>query len=130
LRRDFGIGFNFENHPQKSAEEILARVGGGDEWLGVCIDAGWLGAQGVPAPEAIRICGDRVRRVHLKDVKAPGAHETCLLGEGVVDVAGCIAALKAMGYAGSYSWEDEPEDRNPFDSAVRNRVWIEERVRS
>jgi hypothetical protein len=29
-----------------------------------------------------------------------------------------------------YSWEDEPEDRNPFDSAVRNRQWIEARLRS
>ena len=33
-----------------------------------------------------------------------------------------------MKYAGWYSWEDEPENRNPFDSAVRNREWIEKRL--
>ena len=36
--------------------------------------------------------------------------------------------LKELGYAGWYSWEDEPEDRNPFDSAVRNRRWIEKQL--
>jgi sugar phosphate isomerase/epimerase len=125
LCRSSEIEFNFENHPQKSAQEILDAVGGGNRWLGVCIDTGWLGTQGVPAPEAIRLCGDRVRHVHVKDVKAHGGHDTCLLGEGVVDVAGCIAALKEIGYVGWYSWEDEPENRNPFDSAARNREWIE-----
>ena len=38
--------------------------------------------------------------------------------------AGCIAALRSIAYTGWLSWEDEPEDRNPFDSAVRNREWI------
>jgi sugar phosphate isomerase/epimerase len=61
----------------------------------------------------------------VKDVKAKGAHETCLLGEGIVDVAACLKTLRDLRYAGWYSWEDEPEDRNPFDSAVRNRQWIE-----
>ena len=117
-----------ENHPEKNLTEILAQIGGGNEWLGVCIDTGWLGTQGVNAPETIRACGRLVRHVHIKDVKTAGAHETCLLGEGIVDVAGCLAALKAIGYPGVYSWEDEPEDRNPFDFAVRNRQWIEARL--
>lgn len=81
-------------------------------------------------PAQIRAGGKLVRNVHVKDVKAAAAHETCLLGEGVVDVAGCIAAIREIGYAGWYSWEDEPEDRNPFDSAVRNRKWIEAKLRS
>jgi sugar phosphate isomerase/epimerase len=125
LCREFGIGFNLENHPEKSAQELLAKIGGGNEWLGACIDTGWLGTQGVPAPEAIKACGALVRHTHIKDVKAKGAHETCLLGEGVVDVAACLKALRDLRYAGWYSWEDEPEDRNPFDSAVRNRQWLE-----
>ncbi len=126
--REMGVRFNVENHPQKTAQELLDVVGGGNEWLGVCIDTGWLGTQGVSGPDIIRACGPLVRHTHLKDVKAAGAHETCLLGEGVAQVASCIAALKDTGYAGWYSWEDEPEDRNPFDSAVRNREWIEEQL--
>ena len=128
LCREHGIRFNVENHPEKSAGEILAKIGGGNEWLGVCIDMGWLGTQGVSGPAAIRACAPFVRHTHVKDVKAAGKHETCPLGEGTADVAGCIAALREGKYAGWYSWEDEPEDRNPFDSAVRNREWIEKRL--
>lgn len=128
LCREHGIRFNIENHPEKSAGEILAKIGGGNEWLGVCIDMGWLGTQGVSGPAVIRACAPFVRNTHVKDVKAAGKHETCPLGEGTADVAGCLAALRDVKYAGWYSWEDEPEDRNPFDSAVRNREWIEKRL--
>jgi L-ribulose-5-phosphate 3-epimerase len=128
LCREHGVRFNIENHPEKSAHEILAKIGGGNEWLGVCIDTGWLGTQGAPGPATIRACAPFVRHTHIKDVKAAGKHETCLLGEGSADVAGCLAALREVKYAGWYSWEDEPEDRNPMDSAVRNREWIEKRL--
>ena len=128
LCREHGVRFNIENHPEKSAAEILAKIGAGNEWLGVCVDTGWLGTQGVSGPEVIKACAPFVRHTHLKDVKAAGKHETCILGEGTADVAGCLAALREVKYAGWYSWEDEPEDRNPLDSAVRNREWIERRL--
>jgi len=126
--QEMGVHFNIENHPQKTAKELIDAVGGGNDWLGICIDMGWLGTQGASGPEIIRACGPLVRHTHVKDVKAAGAHDTCFLGEGVAQVAGCIAALKELGYSGWYSWEDEPEDRNPFDSAVRNRRWIEKQL--
>jgi L-ribulose-5-phosphate 3-epimerase len=126
--QEMGVHFNLENHPQRTAGELLKIVGGGNEWLGICIDMGWLGTQGASGPEVIRACGSLVRHTHVKDVKAVGAHQTCLLGEGVAQVAACITTLKEMGYTGWYSWEDEPEDRNPFDSAVRNRRWIEKQL--
>ncbi len=128
LCREFGIGFNIENHPEKSAPEILAKIGGGNEHLGVCIDMGWLGTQGAAAPDVIRACGRHVRHTHVKDVKAAGAHETVALGEGIVEVPACLRALRELDYAGYYSWEDEAEDRNPFDSAVRNREWLERQL--
>jgi sugar phosphate isomerase/epimerase len=128
LCRQFGIGFNLENHPEKNAAEILKTIDGGNEWLGVCIDTGWLGTQGAPGPDTIRACGNRVRHTHIKDVKAVGTHETCPLGDGIANVDTCLQALRDIGYAGVYSWEDEPEDRNPFHSAVRNRRWLEQRL--
>jgi L-ribulose-5-phosphate 3-epimerase len=130
LCREFGVSFNIENHPEKTAAEALAKIGGGNEWLGLCVDTGWFGSQGANVPNEIRAAGKAVRHTHIKDVKAASAHETCLLGDGVVDVAGCLVALRDIGYTGWYSWEDEPEDRNPFDSAVRNREWIETRLRA
>jgi sugar phosphate isomerase/epimerase len=128
LCRQYGVSFNIENHPEKTAAEALAKVGGGNDWLGICVDTGWFGTQGANVPEQIRACGKFVRHTHIKDVKAAGGHETCMLGDGVVNVAGCLQTLQAMGYKGWYSWEDEPEDRNPFDSAVRNRKYIQARL--
>lgn len=130
LCREHGVRTNFENHPQKTVDEILAPIGGGNEWLGVCVDTGWLGTQSVDAPDMIRRLGPLVRWVHLKDVLARGRHDTCMLGEGVVDIAGCIETLNDIGYDGWLSWEDEPEDRNPMESAAANRLWIESRLES
>lgn len=120
----YGLKANHENHPEKSAAEIIGRIQGGNQYVGIAVDTGWLGTQGVDAPAAISTMGKLVRHVHLKDVRAKGGHETVMLGDGCVNVAGCIAALRAIAYTGWLSWEDEPEDRNPFDSAVRNREWI------
>jgi sugar phosphate isomerase/epimerase len=128
LCEEMGIQFNLENHPEKNAEEILTQIDGGNRWLGVCVDTGWLATQSAPVPETILAIGEFVRHTHIKDVKSRGAHETCLLGDGVAQVKVCLEALQVIGYQGWYSWEDEPEDRNPLESAVRNRQWIQERI--
>jgi L-ribulose-5-phosphate 3-epimerase len=125
LCRQHAVHFNIENHPEKTVDEVLKPIAGGNDWLGVCVDTGWFGTQGVSAATMIHSFDKRVRHTHIKDVKAAGGHATCLLGDGVVGLAAVMAALREIGYAGWYSWEDEPEDRNPFDSAVRNRQWIE-----
>ncbi len=117
LCREYGIQFNLENHPEKSVPEIIKPIAGGNEWLGVCVDTGWFGTQRVDAPEAIRQLGALVRHTHIKDVIKAGAHETCRLGEGVVNIPSVLVALRKINYQGWYSWEDEPEDRNPLDLA-------------
>ena len=78
--------------------------------------------------KTIRACGKLVRHVHIKDVKAAGGHETCVLGKGTVDLRGTFKVLKELGYDGWYSWEDEPENRNPFDIARAMREWIEQQL--
>lgn len=128
LCEEHDVRCNFENHPQKTVDEILAPIGGGNDRLGVCLDLGWLGTQGVDAPAMIRTLGPLVRHVHAKDVATAGRHDTCMLGEGIVDIAGGIRALHEIGYDGWLSWEDEPEDRNPMESAVANREWLEHQL--
>ena len=117
LCRQSGIRFNLENHPEKSVAAILSPISGGNEWLGVCIDTGWLGTQGVPAAETIKTLGPLVRHTHIKDVLKTGAHETCQLGDGIVNIPAVLQTLKSISYQGWYAWEDEPEDRNPMDLA-------------
>jgi sugar phosphate isomerase/epimerase len=130
LLQTTGIRFNYENHPEKSAAEIRGCIDslGGHPGAGLCIDTGWLGTQGVDAPSAIRELGALVKHVHLKDVTHRGSHETCPLGQGAVDIPGVVAALKEIGYSGWYSWEDEPEDRNPMSIAREMREYIEKLI--
>lgn len=128
LARKSGVRFNFENHPEKSVAEILQPIHGGSEVIGVAVDTGWLGTQGVDAVQAIDLLGPLLRHVHLKDVRAAGGHQTCPLNTGVVGISRLITELKRRGYAGWYSWEDEPEERNPMDIAADARVWIEKEL--
>jgi len=129
LCKEFGVRYGFENHPEKSSAAILSHIGGAsDAYLGVAVDTGWLGTQGLDAPAIIRELGEAVFHVHLKDVAASGGHETVPLGQGVVNIEGVISALREIGYAGNYSWEDEPEDRDPFAIAAQMREWIEARI--
>lgn len=125
LCEEYDLYLNFENHPEKSAAEILEKIGGGNARIGVCIDSGWLGTQGTDTVATLRALGPLVRHVHVKDIATVGKHDTCLLGTGVVGVAEMLTELKRQRYTGWLSWEDEPEDRNPFDSAAQNRHFIQ-----
>ena len=71
-----GLRCNYENHPEKSVEEIIGRIEGGGPGIGLCVDTGWLGTNGINAEAAIRTLGPLVRHVHVKDVRAAGTHET------------------------------------------------------
>jgi len=120
--REFGHVLGLENHPQKSAAELLEEIGTDhDGLLGATVDTGWFATQGADAAQAIRELGENVFYVHLKDVRAAGAHDTCALGDGVVPVADCVAALREIGYTGTISIEHEPEHYNPFPEVEVSR---------
>jgi sugar phosphate isomerase/epimerase len=128
LCRQTDMKFNLENHPEKNVAEILKPIGGGNEWLGVCVDTGWLGTQGASSADIIRELGTLVRHVHVKDVQRAGSHETCRLGDGTVNIPAALNALTAINYRGWYSWEDEPEDRNPLDLAAWTLSYLRQRL--
>jgi L-ribulose-5-phosphate 3-epimerase len=112
---EFGNVLGLENHPQRSAAELLAEIGTDSGGLvGATVDTGWFATQGADAAQAIRELGENVFYVHLKDVRAAGAHDTCALGDGVVPVADCVRALAEVGYRGTISIEHEPEHYDPF----------------
>jgi sugar phosphate isomerase/epimerase len=93
--------------------------------IGVAVDTGWLVTQGADVLTEMKNLGSLVRHVHVKDVLHAGAHETCPLGKGAANLAEVIAYLKASGYTGWYSWEDEPEERNPMLIAAKSQRWIQ-----
>lgn len=121
-----GLVLGVENHPEKHPGELLAKIGdGGDGAVGACVDTGWFGTQGYDAARALEELRDVLVHVHLKDVLAAGAHDTCGFGKGVVPIAACVAALRRIGYAGAISVEHEPEHSSPNDDAVASRRVLE-----
>ena len=129
MLKDHDLRLGIENHPEKTPEEILAKIGdGGDGRLGVTVDTGWFGTQGYDAAQAIERLRDHLFHVHLKDVRAAGAHETCRYGEGIVPLERCVRTLQGSGYTGAISVEHEPELFDPTDdcraSFAMLRAWL------
>jgi L-ribulose-5-phosphate 3-epimerase len=127
LGQQYNIRMGLENHPQKTAREVIDIVAPFAPWVGSAIDTGWFATQGYDAVRAVRELRDHLVHVHLKDIRVAGGHETCALGDGVVDIPGVLAALKEIGYAGSASIEHEPYDYDPTDevklSLQRVKAW-------
>jgi L-ribulose-5-phosphate 3-epimerase len=119
------LRFGLENHPEPTPQAMLEQVGHLDR-VGVCVDTGWFGTQGYDAPRAIEELGERVVHVHLKDVLAKGEPlDTCRWGEGIVDIEGCVRALRRIGYTGAISVEHEPETFDPSDDVRAMREQLE-----
>jgi sugar phosphate isomerase/epimerase len=123
---EFDVRLALENHPERTAAEILDRIAASPEGrIGTAVDTGWYGTQGYDAAKAIRELAPYIVAVHLKDVRAAGAHQTCRFGNGVVPVKECVKALLDIGYDGPISVEHEPEHYNPADELIANRELLE-----
>jgi sugar phosphate isomerase/epimerase len=124
-----GLMYALENHPEKSPQEILAKIGNGiHPHCGVALDTGWCGTHAMDALDAVKRLRDKLLIVHLKDVKAAGGHETCALGEGIVPVEQVVRYLVQTRWDGTMCIEHEPYDRDPMPEAItslrRLRAWL------
>jgi sugar phosphate isomerase/epimerase len=120
-----GVRLAIENHPEKTPQEVLAKIERGGAQFGATIDTGWWGTQGYDAARAIEELGEHVWHVHLKDVLAVGEpHETCRWGEGIVPIEECVQTLQGIGYTGAIAVEHEPETFDPTDDirAMREQL--------
>lgn len=116
ILRGHSVRLALENHPEKNPDEIRAKIpAGAEDVVGIALDTGWFATQGYAPGKAIRELREHLITVHLKDVLAPGAHETCALGDGVADIPDCVAAIREIGFAGPIGIEHEPETNDPTD---------------
>ena len=69
--------------------------------VGICYDIGNCTSYGFNCPEEIRLLGDKIFEIHLKDRKI-GGDRSMLLGTGDADFEDCFSALKEIGYKGNY----------------------------
>lgn len=106
-------------HRWYSAEVILAAVQDHHPLIGSCLDTGHLiraaqppfGKKLDPAQQ-ILVMGKRNFGIHLKD-HDNAKREDVIFGQGVLDVAAVLRALKEVGFTGTISIEYEANADNP-----------------
>lgn len=135
---DIGVPLVYHHHMNSLGEkpqEIDAVLDATDpRAVGVLFDIAHYQQGGGDPIAAIRRYRDRIRVVHLKDVRAidraPG-YEWVELGRGRVDVKGAVAALKEIGFRG---WAIIELDRvpdpggSPKGSALLNRQYAQQQL--
>lgn len=132
LLEQHDLVLGLENHPHlPTPDAMLAAIGDTAAGrIGTTVDTGWYGTVGVDAVDAIRQLAGHIVLVHLKDVLAAGAHDTCRYGAGIVPVEACVRELQRQGYRGPYSVEHEPERFDPTEDAIAGltmlRSWLGE----
>jgi sugar phosphate isomerase/epimerase len=135
-----GLRLALENHGRLAGrsdqvrgliDDVRAKAG--NDALGANPDTGNFLLVGQPSHEAIRDVAPVAYMVHFKDFRpAPEGHEGfaygaldgskfvgTAIGEGAVDLAACVAALKSAGYAGWLSVEYEAEE-DPMTGVARS----------
>lgn len=121
------LKLGLENHPERTPAEMLEKLGdAGGGRLGTAVDTGWYATQGFDPAAALAALGEHVLHVHLKDVRAAGAHETCRLGEGIVPIEACLAALADIGYTGPIAIEHEPELFDPTEDVRASLALVQD----
>ncbi len=79
-----------------------------DPRVGACADLGHWCTSNLKPVECLRILDGRVISVHLKDKSEMGPGGVVVpAGQGVVDVAACVAELKKQNFKGHFSIEHE-----------------------
>ena len=85
--------------------------------LGICVDSGHCHLNGLDTPGVIRTCGPLLLETHFHDNYGE-RDEHNPLGEGTVDWAGIVQALRDIQYSGLVTFEQR-------DHAANGRRWRE-----
>jgi inosose dehydratase len=108
---NIGIHNHGPGHRWDKISDVVEAVKGRHPRIGACVDTGhYLRSKESPV-EAMERLKDRLFGVHLKDVR--DAKIFTILGEGDLDVAGCMKFLKQANYKYSVSLEYEENAKNP-----------------
>ncbi|MCW2802908.1 MAG: inosose dehydratase [Propionibacteriaceae bacterium] len=93
--------------------------------IAFCPDTAHLAAGGGDPAALIRQYGERVAHVHLKDVRLDPV-EFFPLGQGSLDFADILAAVKEVGYDSWLLVELDSYDGDPLEAARISKVYLEQ----
>lgn len=112
---EYQINIAIHNHGPKSRwnkiDDVVNAIQDHHPRIGACVDTGHYLRSSENPVEAIERLKGRVFGVHLKDVK--GTNVFTILGDGDLDVVGCLRALQAQKYQHCLALEYEENPQNP-----------------
>ncbi len=145
---ELGLSAVFHHHAGTFVEtpEEIARLCESTDpnVLGLCLDTGHYFFGGGDPVDAVRLYGERIRHLHLKDVQLPVLEAArrdgfgflaavrrgvfCELGDGAVDLKKVIEKMRDVGYSDWAIVEQDVDTRiadvNPLESAIRSRQYL------
>lgn len=136
----YDLYLGLENHPEKSAQEMLDKIGDGAHGrIGTTVDTGWYASQAHEVVGIVERLGKHIVHVHLKDViPAPRVEGTdpedfnVGYGKGIVPLEATVRALQRMGYTGDYSVEIHSLDHDPTQELAEGlrlvRGWLGQHI--
>jgi len=92
--------------------------------VGFCPDTAHLAAGGGDPAALIRRYGERIRHVHLKDVRLDPL-QFLPLGEGELDLVDILRAVREVGYDGWLVIELDAYDGDPRDAAAASKAHLD-----
>ncbi|MFV0445469.1 MAG: sugar phosphate isomerase/epimerase family protein [Planctomycetaceae bacterium] len=125
LVEEYQIPIAIHNHGPKADYDKISDV---ETWvkdrnplIGACVDTGHFLRSDESPVDAIERLGKRVFGCHLKDVRSakgegdqPAKKIMTVLGEGDLDIPGCLRALRKVGFDRCLSLEYEENAQNPL----------------
>lgn len=132
---EYGLRVALHNHPEGSSRywhprEVLKALAGRSPRLGACADLGHWQRSGIPTVEGLRLLGDRLLSLHVKDLNetGPAGHDVPW-GTGKGDLAAALREVRRLGvrptlFAIEYEhhWEDNRADIAACAAFFRDQV--------
>ncbi len=121
-----GLTFGIHNHYFKtkfayeSPEDVLRGLAGLSRAVGATADVGQFVSCGYDPVDAVRKLGPYLKLVHLKDIKAAGAEDNVLLGQGAAKIPEVMQELHKLHFGGLVAIEYEKE--GPVEEDLRQEV--------
>lgn len=120
---EYGVAIAIHNHGPNALYDKISdvedMVKDRHPLIGACVDTGHYIRSDENPVEAIERLGKRTFGVHLKDVRTlkegdQNRKQFTILGQGDLDVAGCLKVLRKLGYDYALSLEYEENPKNPL----------------
>jgi sugar phosphate isomerase/epimerase len=130
LVKQYNIRVAVHNHGPEdkvfpNPQAALKLMGKMDPRIGVCVDVGHTVRTGVDLIDTIRVAGDRLLDIHVKDLRdLKDAKTQCPVGDGAMPIVAMFKELKKMKYRGLVALEYEIEAANPLPGMQKSFTYM------